>query len=66
MWPHYLLFTRYFRTQKLKIAIFAHCIMIVDPLAEDHPALSVMVVQLYIAEKYIQWATILSRLPSFV
>ena len=37
MWPHYLLFTRYFRTQKLKIAIFAHCIMIVDPLAEERP-----------------------------
>jgi len=26
---------------KLKISIFAHCILIVDPIAEERPAMSV-------------------------
>jgi len=40
-WSYYLAFPRYFCLYGLKIAIFAHSILIVDPLVEEHPTTSV-------------------------
>jgi len=48
---------RYFRVHRLKIAIFAHCILLVDSQRRNAQQYQR---NLYIAEKFIYWATILS------